>query len=337
MAPPPFVRVRGLRRPLAKLGIGCLSITLGLAGCTTTDQAGPLDPDTPTALVAAEPPESVARALEEGPCRRAYWKPSPDLLLQASVQVRARHVDLVWRRVDGMALTRSLEVPFWPTAVFFDTQGRMCVAGKSVDGRAFLEAFVLDPPTSKGADEGASASVPQNIPIGPQPGGVDAEPEALGGPLEGGDIRSSSTLLVLETRDLIHFAQPDPDRPGALLLQLFASREIYRARNVAGGAPVQLELLARPSPPSDARPPAIPAANSSRALVVPELAAPHTHTSLARHVSAGRVLLFNEGTFTRGLVLGDADGDGAFEVRYAQGGPGWDALELDAPGSFLPE
>ena len=334
------------RVPLASLLAGLT--LLGAGGCTTTDAPLTLDPDLPTALIAAQPPESVARALEEGPCHRAYWKPTPDLLLQASVQVRERHVDLVWRRADGMALTRSLEVPFWPTAVFFDPQERLCVAGKSVDGRAFVEAFVLDPPTSKGTGEAAAGSTDQSTPtgqapsgqapIGPTPSGPQTlspgEPQVLGGPLEGGNIRSSSTLLVLETRDLIHFAQPDPDRPGSLVLQLFASREVYRARHVTGGGAVQLELLARPT---DSTPPAIPAADPNRARVVPELAAAHTHTSLARHVTAGRVLLFNEGTFTRGLVLGDADDDGAFEAHYAQGGPGWDGLELDAARSFLPE
>ena len=288
---------RPLRTPrrIALAGFLC-------AACTSSGDPT-LAPD-PVELVRFSPPAAVVQALEQGSGHVAFWQARVDLLCQASVRVQDRHIDLVWRHETGLSQSRSIEVPFWPTAVFFDADGRLCVAGKSVEGLAFVEAFVLELPTteSKPVSEAATRLV-------------------------GGDIRSSQTLLVHKTKDLISFGVIDPERPGTWYLQMFASRNLFRARPTPSGA-FELELLASPRE-SDAYGQAL-----QNVLVTDALAFPYERIHTAEHITAGRLLIFTEGTFTRGLVLADADHDGHFDQAITANTPAWQALDLYNEGMF---
>lgn len=330
-----------MRRPSS---LAC-TLTLALfagAACTTTDKPD----DEPAALQDSSPPPALVAWLENAGSHRAHYRAADGLAIRATIRVAERHVDLLWRRADGLALSRSLNVPFWPTALAFDDQGVLLVAGKSLEGLAFVEAFTLEPPLGPegevapasiaSREQAAAANTYGPAPAPPNGSGATgaSKPPTAGTSnatpgLEGGDIRSSRTWLALDTPDLIAQLVADPERPGAHYVQLFASRALYRATPIAGAAP-RLELLATP----DSASAVLPGAAAAGALELPDLEHAFTHLHIASHRTAGTLLLFGDGTFTRDIALADADGDGRFERALRQGTPAWDALALEDRLSF---
>ena len=145
----------------------------------------------------------------------------------------------------------------------------------------------------------------------------------------GGNIRSSQTLLVHKTNDLISFAVIDPTRPGTWYVQMLVSRDLFRARPTPSGA-YSLELLATPH--AETKTEVGEAAQD--VLVANELAFPYPRIHIGDHITAGRLLIFTEGTFTRGLVLADHDRDGYFETAIVANTAEWLALDLNNPANF---